>query len=184
MKRLYVISGSSGVGKGTIIKEFLKRNPKYKLSVSSTTRKKRPGEKEGENYYYISKEEFETGITNGEFIEWAEFSGNYYGTRKSTIEDALSRGENLILEIETQGGQQIKKLLPDSVLIFIAPPSFEELKKRLEGRKTEDEATIQKRLSQVEREKESSKEYDYIVVNDEIEKAVKRIEEIISQSAI
>ena len=184
MKRLFVISGSSGVGKGTVIKEFLKQNPGFKLSVSCTTRPMRPGEKDGESYYFISREEFKQGIENGDFIEWAEFSNNYYGTRKSIIEKALAKGENLILEIETQGALQVKNKISDAVLIFIAPPSFEELKKRLEGRQTEAPEVIQTRLDQAAREKNDSKNYDYIIVNDEVSNAVKNLEEIISQYAI
>ncbi len=184
MKRLFVISGSSGVGKGTIIKEFLKKNPDFKLSISCTTRPMRPGEKDGESYYFISREEFKQGIENGDFIEWAEFSNNYYGTRKSNIQKALKTGENLILEIETRGALQVKNKIPQAVLIFIAPPSFEELKKRLEGRQTEAPEVIQTRLGQAERENKESKNYDYIIINDKIPNAVKNLEEIISQYAI
>ncbi len=184
MKRLFVISGSSGVGKGTVIKEFLKQNPDFKLSVSCTTRSMRPEEKDGESYYFISKNDFIKGIEKGEFIEWAEFAGNYYGTKKSNIEKTLKQGENLILEIETRGAMQIKEQIPDSVLIFIAPPSFEELEKRLKGRKTEDTIVIKTRLAQAAREQKESQKYDHIIVNDELSNAVKNLEKIISQYAI
>ena len=180
MKRLFVISGSSGVGKGTVLKEFMNSHPEYKLSISCTTRSKRPGEVDGVNYFFISREEFEEGVSNGDFLEWAEFSGNCYGTRKSFILKSLEKGDNIILEIDTQGGLQIKKLMPDAVLIFIAPPSFEELENRLRGRKTEGEEVIQKRLSQANREREASKLYDHIIVNDTIQDTVKQLENIVS----
>ncbi len=183
MKRLFVISGSSGVGKGTIIKEFLAKHPKFKLSISCTTRSKRTGEIDGEHYHFITREEFQKGIKNNDFIEWAEFSGNYYGTRKSNIEQTLMDGSNLILEIETRGAMQIKEQLPEAVLIFIAPPSFEELKKRLEGRHTEDAEVIEKRLSQAEREEQASQKYDYIIVNDTIKNALNNLEKIVSKYA-
>ena len=184
MKRLFVISGSSGVGKGTVIKEFLKRNPGFKLSVSCTTRSMRPGEKHGESYHFLTREEFKKGIEDGDFLEWAEFSGNYYGTRKSNIQKELNEGENIILEIETNGAMQVKKQIPDAVLIFIAPPSFEELKKRLEGRQTEDADVIKTRLAQAERENNDAKNYDYIIINDKIENTVENLEKIVSQYAI
>lgn len=179
MKKLFVISGSSGVGKGTVLKEFLAKRKEFKLSISCTTRQMRPGEKDGENYFFISKEEFKQGIEAGDFLEWAEFSDNYYGTGKSFIEKSLNKGENIILEIETQGALQVKKLMPNAVLIFIAPPSFEELEQRLRGRQTEDEAVIQKRLNQASREREESKQYHHVIVNDKIEDTVRKLEEII-----
>jgi len=181
MKKLFVISGSSGVGKGTVIKEFLAKNPNFKLSISCTTRKMRDGEVDGVNYFYLSREEFQKGIENGDFLEWAEFSDNFYGTSKSFVEKALSRGEDILLEIDTQGALKVKEMIPNSVLIFIAPPSFEELESRLRGRKTESEDVILKRLNQAAREREASKKYDYVIVNDTIENTVKRIEEIVSE---
>ena len=118
-------------------------------------------------------------MQNGDFLEWAEFSGNCYGTRKSFIQKSLDRGENIILEIDTQGGLQIKDIMPDAVLIFIAPPSFEELEQRLRGRKTEGEEVIQERLAQANREREASKQYDYVIVNDTISDTVKQLEKIV-----
>ena len=178
-KKLIVISGSSGVGKGTVIKSLLERNSDIKLSVSYTTRAPREGEKEGINYFFRTKEEFSEAVKNDEFLEWAEFSGNCYGTKKSFVEKALSRGEHVLLEIDTQGALQIKSKMPDAILIFINPPSYEELVSRLRGRKTETEEAIEKRLKFVEFEKENSKKFDYIVVNDTVENAVKQIEELI-----
>ena len=178
MGKLFVISGSSGVGKGTVINEFLKKHPNFKLSISCTTRNKRDGEENGVNYFFLSKEEFNDCINNNEFLEWAEFSGNFYGTKKSFVEKCLNNGENLILEIDTKGALNVKKLMPEATLIFIAPPSFEELEARLRGRHTETEEAIQKRLASIKLEIENSKNYDYTVINDTVENAVKKIERI------
>lgn len=178
MKKLFVISGSSGVGKGTVIKEFLKKHHEFKLSVSCTTRGMRAGEVHGENYFFLSKEEFQKCIENEEFLEWAEFSGNHYGTKKSFVEECLKRGDNLILEIDTKGALNVKKLMPEAVLIFIAPPSIEELEARLRGRHTETEEAIQKRLASIKIEIENSKRFDSIVVNDTVENAVSALERI------
>ena len=180
MKRLYVISGSSGVGKGTVIKEFLKKHPDFKLSISCTTRKKRDGEEHGVNYFFVTKEEFASYIKNNEFLEWAEFSGNHYGTRKDFVEKCLKNGENLILEIDTQGALQVKSLMPEAVLIFIAPPSTEELEARLRGRHTEDEEAIQKRLASIKAEIKNSEKFDFKIINDTVENAVKSLENIIN----
>jgi len=178
MAKLFVISGSSGVGKGTVINKFLSLHPEFKLSISCTTRGKREGEQEGVNYFYLLPEEFQNCVNNGEFLEWAEFSGNCYGTKKAFVEKCLSNGENLILEIDTKGALNVKKLMPEAVLIFIAPPSFEELEARLRGRHTETEEAIQKRLASIKLEIENSKHFDYKVVNDTVENAVKKLEGI------
>ena len=179
MKKLFVISGSSGVGKGTVIKEFLSRHPEFKLSTSCTTRKMRPGEVDGVNYFFLTEQEFDKAIENGDFLEWAEFSGNKYGTKKSIVENSLKSGDDIILEIDTKGALNVKKILPNSVLIFIVPPSIEELEARLRGRHTETEEAIQKRLSSIRLEIENSYYFDYKVVNDTIENAVAEIENII-----
>jgi guanylate kinase len=179
-KKLFVISGCSGVGKGTVINEFMKRNSgDFILSVSCTTRKPRPNEIDGVNYFFISKENFEKNIKEDKFLEYAQFAGNYYGTKKKYIKEKFEQGFNIILEIETQGALQVKEKMPDAVLIFIAPPSIEELEQRLRGRHTEDEATIQKRLAQVKTELERSQKYDYTVINDNILRAVEEIENIV-----
>lgn len=178
MNKLFVISGSSGVGKGTVIKEFLRKNPEFKLSVSCTTRQPREGEIHGENYFFLSKEEFLACIERNEFLEWAQFSGNMYGTQRPYIEEKLRQGKKLILEIDTQGALNVKKIMPDAILIFILPPSFEELEARLRGRHTESEEAIQKRLESTKLEMENSKHFDYQVVNDNIDNAVKKLEEI------
>ena len=178
-KKLFVISGCSGVGKGTIINEFMKRNGKdFVLSVSCTTRAPRQGEINGVNYFFLTQEEFKKNIEEDKFLEHAQFAGNYYGTKKKYIKEKFEQGYNIMLEIETQGALQVKEKMPEAILIFIAPPSIKELENRLRGRHTEDEATIQKRLAQVKVELERSQKYDYTVINDNVERAVDEIEKI------
>lgn len=176
--RLFIVAGCSGVGKGTLLKLFREKNPEIKLSISATTRQPRQGEEDGVSYFFISKEEFQESIKNNEFLEWAEFSGNFYGTKKSFVEKTLAKGHNLILEIEVQGAKQVKEKMPDAITIFIMPPSLEDLEARLRGRKTEDEATIQKRLSAAAREIEAGKNFDYRIVNDNIEDALEVLQKI------
>ena len=178
MTKLFVISGSSGVGKGTVIKEFLNKHPEFRLSISCTTRGKREGEVHGVNYFFLSPNEFKECISNNEFLEWAEFSGTHYGTKKAFVKDCLNNGENLILEIDTKGALNVKKIMPEAELIFIAPPSLEELEARLRGRHTETEEAIQKRLASIKLEIENSKQFDYKVINDTVENAVKELEKI------
>ena len=181
-KKLFVISGCSGVGKGTVINEFMKRNSDdFILSVSCTTRNPRPNEINGVNYFFITKSEFEQNIKDGKFLEYASFAGNYYGTKQKYIQQKMYEGYNVLLEIDTQGALQVKEKMPESILIFIAPPSIEELEHRLRGRHTEDEETIQKRLAQVKIELERSQKYDYTVINDNIERAVEEIESIVKK---
>lgn len=176
MSKLFVISGSSGVGKGTVIKEFLAKHPEFRLSISCTTRGKRDGEIDGVNYFFLSSDEFQECVRRGDFLEWAEFSGNFYGTKKSFVEECLNNSENLILEIDTKGALNVKSLMSEAVLIFIAPPSIEELEARLRGRHTETEEAIQKRLASIKLEIENSKKFDYVIVNDTVENAVKKLE--------
>lgn len=178
MTKLFVISGSSGVGKGTVIKEFLNKHPEFRLSISCTTRGKREGEVHGVNYFFLSPNEFKECISNNEFLEWAEFSGNHYGTKKAFVNDCLNNGANLILEIDTKGALNVKKIMPEAELIFIAPPSLEELEARLRGRHTETEEAIQKRLASIKLEIENSKQFDYKVINDTVGNAVKELEKI------
>ncbi len=169
---LMVVSGPAGVGKGTVVKRACElAEGKIHLSVSATTRAPRPIDQEGVTYYFKTKEEFREMIANNQVLEWAEYVGNYYGTPRQPVEDALSRGLDVILEIEVQGAMQIKKNFPDTVLTFIAPPSYEELEKRLRGRGTETEEQILSRLQTAKGELALMGEYDYIVVNDEIEQA-------------
>ena len=162
---LLVISGPSGVGKGTVIDSLLE-NDDMAYSVSATTRSPRPGEIDGVDYNYITKEEFRTLIENGDVLEYAEYTGNYYGTPRKFVERKLNEGKSVILEIETCGAMQIKKKMPEAVLIFICPPSLEELESRLRGRGTETEEVILRRLEQAKKEIVLIPEYDYAVVNE------------------
>lgn len=179
MGKLVVISGSSGVGKGTVIKEFLSKNPEFKLSISCTTRAPREGEIDGVNYFFLTREEFQEAINEKKFLEWAEFSGNMYGTRLDYVSKKLEEGHNIILEIDTQGALKVKEKMPEATLIFILPPSLEELEARLRGRHTETEEAIQKRLNSIKSEMENSKKYDYTIVNDSVENAVLALEKLI-----
>ena len=180
-KKLYVISGSSGVVKGTVLKGFLEKNPEFMLSISCTTRKPRPGEIDGVNYFFLSPDEFKNCIENDKFLEWAEFAGNFYGTKKKYINQCLEDGKDIILEIDTQGALQVKKRMPEAVLIFICPPSYEVLENRLRGRHTEDEQTIQKRLNEAKIELERAENFDYKIVNDNLDKAISELEKVIKK---
>ena len=179
-KKLYVLSGSSGVGKGTVLKGFLERNPNFMLSISCTTRNPREGEIDGVNYFFLSPEDFKRCIEEDKFLEWTTFAGNYYGTKKKYINKSLEEGKDIILEIDTVGALNVKKQMPEAVLIFIAPPSIDALETRLRGRNTEDESTIQKRLSEVKAEIKRGKSFDYTVINDEVDLAIKSLENIIN----
>ena len=150
------------------------------LSVSCTTRKPRVGEVDGVNYFFLTHEEFEKAVQEDKFLEHAQFAGNFYGTKKKFIKQKFEEGLNIILEIETQGALQVKSKMPEAVLIFIAPPGqgVDELEKRLRGRNTEDEETIQRRLAEAKVELERAKQYDYVVVNDDLERAINEVEEI------
>jgi len=164
--RLVVVSGPSGVGKGTVLKYVLE-NPSYVYSVSATTRKPRDGEENGVNYFFTTRENFESMIENGELIEHAEYNGNYYGTPKFFVDKMLSEGKNVILEIEVKGAVQIKKKMPDAMFVFVAPESRSILEERLRGRATEEEDVIKNRLSIAENEIRSCLMYDYIAVNEQ-----------------
>lgn len=177
--KLYVITGPSGVGKGTVLNKFFEKNKGDIIySVSATTRKPREGEKDGVNYFFITKEEFEKEIENNEFLEWAKYSDNYYGTKKEFVLNSLKNGVSVILEIEAQGAKKVMQEHPECVSIFIMPPNMEELEKRLRGRKTESEEMISKRLNVVKSELEEAKNYKYIVINDKVNNAYKQLQEI------
>lgn len=177
--KLFIISGPSGSGKDTVLKEVFKRHPEIKLSISSITREKRTGEIEGEKYHFISREEFEDLIKNDMLLEYNVFVGNYYGTPKKPVETALENGTDIILEIDVNGAKQIREKLPEAVSVFILPPSYAELKNRLCGRGTESAEVIEQRMNSALSEIERANEYDYIVVNDVIEKAAEDILSII-----
>lgn len=176
---LTVISGFSGAGKGTIMNELIRQYP-YFLSVSATTRKPREGEKEGREYFFHSEEEFEQMIEEGELIEWAKYVGNYYGTPKKAVEQQLAEGKDVLLEIEMQGGMLVKEQFPQAILIFVTPPSYLELKARLKQRGTENSDEIEQRLARARQEVAYMDSYDYILVNDDLSKAVSRVNEIIT----
>lgn len=179
---LTVISGFSGAGKGTIMKELVKDYP-YFLSISATTRKPREGEEHGREYFFHSREEFEQMIQNKELIEWAEYVGNYYGTPKKAVEQQLKEGKNVLLEIEMQGGMAVKELFPEALLVFVTPPSADELKSRLTNRGTESQEEIERRLQRASEEAAYMEMYDYIVENDKLEDAVARIHSIITDES-
>lgn len=177
---LMVVSGPAGVGKGTVCKQFLKDNPEVKLSVSATTRSPRPGEEHGREYYFLTKEEFEEKIKTENLLEYVWFVDNYYGTLKTAVEEKINAGTDVLLEIEVEGAMNVKRKFPDSVLVFVLPPSFTELKDRLTGRGTETEEIIERRLMRARDEFECIKHYDYILLNDSIENAVDSLEKILS----
>lgn len=176
---LLVVSGPSGAGKGTICKALLNKNDQIKLSVSATTRKPRNREVHGVNYFFIEKEEFTKMIENGEFLEYAQIYDNFYGTPKAAIIECLEKGQDVILEIEMQGARQIKEVYPEGVFIFVLPPSLEELKSRIVGRGTETQEEIEKRFSCAFEEINQIVNYDYFIVNEDIEKSVSDVEAII-----
>ena len=179
---LVVVAGFSGAGKGTIMKNLTQKYDNYALSISATTRKPRPGEEDGKSYFFVSKDRFEEMIDRDELVEYAKYVDNYYGTPRKFVEDCLAEGKDVILEIEIQGALKIKKKFPDSLLIFMAPPSAEELRSRLIGRNTEDEETVNKRLSRAIVEAEGVEAYDYILVNADIDTCTEKLHNLIRAS--
>jgi len=176
--RLFVISGPSGTGKGTICKELVK-DEKIRLSVSMTTRSPREGEVHGISYFFATKEEFEQKIASGGFLEYAEVFGNYYGTPKMEVLELLDEGIDVLLEIDVQGALQIKDVYPEAVLVFILPPSMEELRSRLSGRGTETQDVIERRLGKAAHEISFAAQYDYAVINDQLDEAVADVKTVI-----
>ena len=175
---LIVISGFSGVGKGTVVKKLIEKY-NYSLSISATTRAPRPGEVDGQDYYFKSVAEFENLIDYNGFIEWAQYVENYYGTPRKYVEDELEKGNNVILEIEVQGAIRVKEQYPDAVLIFLTAPDAKSLKERLEGRGTEDPKVIAKRLKRAYEETDDMPCYDYLVVNDDLDTCVEHVNAVI-----
>lgn len=173
--RLFVISGPSGAGKGTLLAELRKQRPDLGLTVSATTRSPRPGEVDGTSYYFLSDEEFRRRIAAGEFVEWAEVHGHLYGTLVSEVKRLLAKGHSLVLEIDVQGALNVRKVYPDAVLVFIEPPSLQILEERLRGRGTEDEASIELRLKNARHEMELADQYDVRIVNDTVDRAAQEL---------
>ena len=176
---LTVVSGFSGAGKGTVMKRLIQKYDDYALSISVTTRNPREGERDGIEYFFKTKEEVEAMIENDEFLEYARYVDNYYGTPRFYVEEMLAKGKNVILEIEIQGAMQIKAKNQEAVLVFVTPPSFEELRNRLIGRGTETADVIESRLKRASEEAEGMPSYDYILVNDQVEDCVDRLHQII-----
>lgn len=176
--KLIIISGFSGSGKGTIVNYLIENDEDYSISISATTRGIRSNEIDGVHYFFKTKDEFKKMISDGELLEYAEYAGNYYGTPKKYVLDKLKDGKNVILEIEQQGGFQVKNIYKDAILIFITTDNFNTLKERINGRKTEDEASIKKRFEMALREADNASRYDYILINDTIDNVSKKIMDI------
>lgn len=181
---LIVVSGPSGAGKGTLCKRLLELNPNVSLSVSATTRAMREGEKDGVHYYFISTEDFVSMIEKGELIEYSHHFENYYGTPKDRVLEQLEAGRDVILEIDVNGGAQVKEEYPEAILVFIAPPSLIELKKRIEARGTESEEKIKIRMHRVWTELEQMMKYDYIIVNEEVEEASLELDAVVRTGSL
>ena len=179
MSRVFVITGPSGVGKGTLIRLLRERVPELELSVSATTREPRPGEENGIDYHFLSDDEFAQSVDAGEFVEWAEYSGRRYGTLRSELQRYLDAGHPVVLEIEVQGARQVREAMPEAVQVFIAPPSVEALRARLVGRGTDAPEDVEARLATALEELEAEKEFEYVVVNDRLEQATEELAEIV-----
>ena len=179
--KIFVISGPSGVGKSTVVEQVLKQVNNIYLSISATTREIRTGEKDGINYFYKTKNEFQTMIDSNDFLEWAEYAGNLYGTPKSFVESYTSNNKDVLLEIEVEGAKQVKSHCTNSILIFLAPPSFDVLKERLTGRKTESLEDLKKRLNKAQEEIQKTNIFNHCLVNDKLEDTVNRVSSIIRE---
>jgi guanylate kinase len=173
--RLTVLSGPSGVGKGSVVAEIRRKHPEVWMSVSATTRAPRPGEVEGVQYHFVDRAEFERMVAGGEMLEWAEYAGNLYGTPRKPVEERLAAGTYALLEIELQGARQVRRAMPEAHLVFLAPPSREELARRLVGRGTETEAAVAARLDVAEVELAAACEFDVVIVNDTVEHAAEEL---------
>ena len=177
--KVFVITGPSGVGKGTLIRGLLERMPDLELSVSATTRAPRPGEQDGVDYHFLTPEQFAARVAAGDFVEHADYSGNRYGTLRSDLEHRLAQGAGVVLEIEVQGARQVRRAMPEAVAVFIAPPSREALRARLVGRGTDSSEQVDARLRTAENELEAQPEFAHVVVNDRLEQATRELVSIV-----
>jgi guanylate kinase len=180
--RLIVLTGPSGVGKGTLVRSLLQRHPNLYLSVSVTTRSPRPGEIEGKNYYFVNRLQFEQMVSKGELLEWAEFAGNYYGTPRLPVTQKIQQGKWVLLEIELEGARQVRQNYPEALRIFILPPSLPELECRIRNRGQDSEEAINRRLKRAQEEIQAANEFDIQIVNDDFEEALQQIEHSLFQS--
>jgi guanylate kinase len=179
--RVFVITGPSGVGKGTLIRALMERLPQLELSVSATTRAPRPGEIDGVDYHFLSREEFDRRVQAGDFVEHADYAGRSYGTLRSELEERVEAGIPVVLEIEVQGARQVRAAMPDAVQVFIAPPSLEALRTRLIGRGTDDPDEVERRLLVAKHELHAQPEFAHVVVNDRLDEAVERLAAIVAE---
>ncbi len=182
--KLFVFSAPSGTGKTTIIKNVLDSFPNLSFSISATTRKKRITEKDGVDYFFLTEDEFKEKVSNDEFLEWGKFFGYYYGTLKKNVFDCIDKGKSILLEVDVKGALNIKEVYPDSILIFISPPSIEELKKRLYNRRTESDEDFKKRIERAEMELKYREKFDYNVYNYNLEDAKKEVNKIIENELV
>ncbi|WP_017326484.1 guanylate kinase [Synechococcus sp. PCC 7336] len=182
--RLIVVTGPSGVGKGTLLAAIRRRHPELQMSISATTRSPRPGEIDGVHYFFYTREQFESLRDRGQFLEWAEFAGNLYGTPLAPVKQRLQAGEDVILEIELQGARQVARTWPEAFKLFIRPPSLAELERRLRERGQDTEESIQKRLATAELELKAESEFDLAIVNDRIDRAVQELETAILDATV
>jgi guanylate kinase len=178
--RIFVITGPSGVGKGTLIRGLMERLPGLALSISATTRPPREGERDGVDYYFLSPEEFERHVQTGDFVEHADYAARRYGTLRSELARRMERGSAVVLEIEVQGARQVRRSVPDAVQVFIAPPSLDALRTRLIGRGTDDHEEVERRLRVAEQELEAQPEFAHVVVNDRLDEALEQLVGIVS----
>jgi guanylate kinase len=178
--RVFVITGPSGVGKGTLIRGLMARHPQLELSVSATTRSPRPGERDGVDYHFLTREDFAERVAREEFVEHADYAGRRYGTLRSELQERLRAGIPVVLEIEVQGARQVRAALPDAVQVFIAPPSLQALRERLTGRGTDDAGEVERRLSVADAELDAQPEFAHVVVNDDLGQAVEELAAIVA----
>jgi guanylate kinase len=180
MARVFVITGPSGVGKGTLIRGLMERLPQLELSVSATTRGPRPGEEDGIDYHFLTREQFDQRVAEGDFVEHADYAGRSYGTLRSELEERLRAGVPVVLEIEVQGARQVRQAMPEAVQVFIAPPSLQALRTRLVGRGTDDQTEVERRLRVAEEELLAQPEFAHVVVNDRLDEALERLVEVVA----